>query len=114
MVSEKKLEASQSSNVPTVEKHPVPDLAAPDRKLWPQTSDRLPAILLSWRGDTTFKIAMASDDGVGPRKRRRIGPLGTDPYVLRSLFDNVPLATEDSSGVYITCVEYWGKLCLRG
>ncbi|KAJ5676884.1 uncharacterized protein N7477_002517 [Penicillium maclennaniae] len=50
---------------------------------------------------------MASVDGAGPRKRRRIGPLGTDPYILRSLFDDVPLATEDSSGVYITCVEYW-------
>ncbi|KAJ5161745.1 hypothetical protein N7492_007137 [Penicillium capsulatum] len=50
---------------------------------------------------------MASDDGVGPRKRRRTGPPGTEPYVLRSLFDDVPLATEDSSDVYITCVEYW-------
>lgn len=53
---------------------------------------------------------MASDDGVGPRKRRRIGPPGSEPYVLRSLFDGVPLATDDSSDVYITCVEYWGKL----
>lgn len=53
---------------------------------------------------------MASDDGVGPRKRRRTGPPGTEPYVLRSLFDDVPLASEGSSDVYITCVEYWGKL----
>ncbi|KAJ5359454.1 uncharacterized protein N7496_011867 [Penicillium cataractarum] len=50
---------------------------------------------------------MASDDGVGPRKRRRIGPPGSEPYVLRSLFDNVPLATDDNSDVYITCVDYW-------
>lgn len=55
---------------------------------------------------------MASDDGLGPRKRRRIGPSVTQPYVLRSLFDNVPLTTEGSSDVYITCVEYWGKLWL--
>ncbi|KAJ5082680.1 hypothetical protein N7532_011723 [Penicillium argentinense] len=53
---------------------------------------------------------MASDDGVGPRKRRRTGPPGSEPYVLRSLFDSVPLTTESSSDVYITCVEYWGKL----
>lgn len=53
---------------------------------------------------------MASDDGVGPRKRRRTGPPGNEPYVLRSLFDDVPIASEGSSDVYITCVEYWGKL----
>ncbi|KAJ5975975.1 hypothetical protein N7481_009682 [Penicillium waksmanii] len=52
---------------------------------------------------------MASDDGLGPRKRRRVGPSGTQPYVLRSLFDNVPLTTEGSSDVYITCVEYWDE-----
>ncbi|KAJ5167182.1 uncharacterized protein N7482_005963 [Penicillium canariense] len=50
---------------------------------------------------------MASDDGVGPRKRRRIGLPGSQPYVLRSLFDDVPLATDHSSDVYITYVEYW-------
>lgn len=53
---------------------------------------------------------MASDNGVGPRKRRRTGPPEMEPYVLRSLFDDVPLAADDSSDVYITCVEYWGKL----
>ncbi|KAJ5937676.1 hypothetical protein N7454_004018 [Penicillium verhagenii] len=50
---------------------------------------------------------MASDDGLGPRKRRRVAPAGSDPYVLRSLFENVPVETEDNSDVYITCVEYW-------
>lgn len=57
---------------------------------------------------------MASDDGLGPRKRRRIAPPGSDPYVLRSLFENVPVETEDNRDVYITCVEYWGKLSRRG
>ncbi|KAJ6094026.1 hypothetical protein N7467_002871 [Penicillium canescens] len=52
---------------------------------------------------------MASDHGIGPRKRRRISPPGTVPYVLRSLFEDVPLATEHSSDVYITCVEYWNE-----
>ncbi|KAJ5291980.1 hypothetical protein N7478_001231 [Penicillium angulare] len=52
---------------------------------------------------------MASDDGFGPRKRRKIGPPGTDPYVLRSLFENVPVETEDNRDVYITCVEYWDQ-----
>ncbi|KAJ5682622.1 hypothetical protein N7462_005787 [Penicillium macrosclerotiorum] len=50
---------------------------------------------------------MASGDEIGPRKRRRIGSPGPEPYVLRSLFDDVPLATDDSADVYITCVEYW-------
>ncbi|EPS25356.1 hypothetical protein PDE_00289 [Penicillium oxalicum 114-2] len=50
---------------------------------------------------------MASDDGVGPRKRRKIGSLGSEPYILRSLFDDVPLATDDNSDVYITTVEFW-------
>lgn len=53
---------------------------------------------------------MASDGGLGPRRRRRIGPPSPEPYVLRSLFEDVPLAAEESTGVYITCVEYWGKL----
>ncbi|KAJ5725413.1 uncharacterized protein N7483_006770, partial [Penicillium malachiteum] len=52
---------------------------------------------------------MASDDGFGPRKRRRLGPPGTNPYVLRSLFENVPVETEDNRDVYITCVEYWDE-----
>jgi hypothetical protein len=55
---------------------------------------------------------MASDDGIGPRKRRKTSPAGTVPYVLRSLFADVPIATEHSSDVYITCVEYWSKLYL--
>ncbi|KAJ5490951.1 hypothetical protein N7539_002518 [Penicillium diatomitis] len=50
---------------------------------------------------------MASDDGVGPRKRRKIGSLGSEPYILRSLFDDVPLATDESSDVHITTVEFW-------
>lgn len=53
---------------------------------------------------------MASDNGVGPRKRRRTGLPEMEPYVLRALFDDVPLAADHSSDVYITCVEYWGKL----
>ncbi|KAJ5711240.1 hypothetical protein N7488_005396 [Penicillium malachiteum] len=52
---------------------------------------------------------MASDDGFGPRKRRRLAPPGTNPYVLRSLFENVPVETEDNRDVYITCVEYWDE-----
>ncbi|KAJ5544417.1 hypothetical protein N7513_006981 [Penicillium frequentans] len=52
---------------------------------------------------------MASDDGLGPRKRRRIAPPGSNPYVLRSLFENVPVETEDNRDVYITCVEYWDE-----
>ncbi|KAJ5581732.1 Vacuolar sorting protein 39/Transforming growth factor beta receptor-associated domain 2 [Penicillium sp. DV-2018c] len=52
---------------------------------------------------------MASEDGMGPRKRRKISPPGAMPYVLHSLFKDVPLATEHSSDVYITCVEYWNE-----
>ncbi|KAJ5131200.1 uncharacterized protein N7515_007239 [Penicillium bovifimosum] len=52
---------------------------------------------------------MASEDAIGPRKRRKISPPGTIPYVLHSLFEDVPLATEHSSDVYITCVEYWNE-----
>ncbi|KAJ5753186.1 hypothetical protein N7520_010103, partial [Penicillium odoratum] len=52
---------------------------------------------------------MASGDGLGPRKRRRVVPPGSDPYVLRSLFENVPVETEDNRDVYITCVEYWDE-----
>ncbi|KAJ6145612.1 hypothetical protein N7470_009507 [Penicillium chermesinum] len=62
-----------------------------------------------WRGTTIIRspATMASDGGLGPRRRRRLGPPAAEPYVLRSLFEDVPLATEDSSDVYITCVEYW-------
>ncbi|EKV08968.1 TGF beta receptor associated protein 1, putative [Penicillium digitatum] len=52
---------------------------------------------------------MASEDGIGPRKRRKINTLGSAPYLLHSLFEDVPLATEHSSDVYITCVEYWNE-----
>ncbi|KAJ5774787.1 hypothetical protein N7457_009683, partial [Penicillium paradoxum] len=54
-------------------------------------------------------LIMASDDGIGPRKRRKISSPGTIPYVLHSLFEDVPLSTEHSSDVYITCVEYWNE-----
>ncbi|CAL5866758.1 uncharacterized protein PFLUO_LOCUS968 [Penicillium psychrofluorescens] len=50
------------------------------------------------------------DDGFGPRKRRKISPKGTVPYILRTLFDQVPLTVEEnSSEVHITCVEYWNE-----
>ncbi|CAG7957191.1 unnamed protein product [Penicillium olsonii] len=52
---------------------------------------------------------MASDDGIGPRKKRKTSPPGTVPYVLHSLFADVPIATEHSSDVYITSVEYWNE-----
>lgn len=49
------------------------------------------------------------DDGISPRKRRRISPQA-DPYILRQLLDELPLAVEDpSADVHITCVEYWSK-----
>ncbi|KAH1362483.1 hypothetical protein KXW30_004494 [Aspergillus fumigatus] len=49
------------------------------------------------------------DDGISPRKRRKITSSKTAPYVLRSLLDQVPLSAEDPAAddVYITCVEYW-------
>lgn len=50
------------------------------------------------------------DDGISPRKRRRISPPQADPYILRQLLDELPLAVEDpNADVYITCVEYWSK-----
>ncbi|OJJ45653.1 hypothetical protein ASPZODRAFT_133513 [Penicilliopsis zonata CBS 506.65] len=54
---------------------------------------------------------MASEDnGVGPRKKRRVDDAKAAPYVLRQLLDKVPLATEDHSAkVIITCVEYWNE-----
>ncbi|KAJ5361803.1 hypothetical protein N7541_002647 [Penicillium brevicompactum] len=52
---------------------------------------------------------MASDDGIGPRKKRKTSSPGTVPYVLHSLFADVPIATEHSSDVYITSVEYWNE-----
>ena len=54
------------------------------------------------------------DDGVSPRKRRRISPPQAAPYVLRQLLDDLPLATEDpNADVHITCVEYWSKVLTR-
>ncbi|GIK04705.1 hypothetical protein Aspvir_008799 [Aspergillus viridinutans] len=52
---------------------------------------------------------VAEDDGISPRKRRKITSPKTAPYVLRSLLDQVPLSGEDptTDDVYITCVEYW-------
>lgn len=55
---------------------------------------------------------MASDDGIGPRKKRKTSLPGTVPYLLHSLFTDVPIATEHSSDVHITSVEYWSKLYL--
>ncbi|KAK2792896.1 hypothetical protein FQN52_002574 [Onygenales sp. PD_12] len=52
----------------------------------------------------------SSDDSDVPRKRRRISPPETGPYVLRKLIDSVPVAGEDSEqDVHITCVEYWNN-----
>ncbi|WEW54763.1 hypothetical protein PRK78_000188 [Emydomyces testavorans] len=52
---------------------------------------------------------MSSDGDVdGPRKRRRLSPPETGPYVLRELVDKIPVSTEDGDkGAHITCVEYW-------
>ncbi|CAG8923974.1 unnamed protein product [Penicillium salamii] len=52
---------------------------------------------------------MASDDGIGPRKKRKTSLPGTVPYLLHSLFADVPIATEHSSDVHITSVEYWDE-----
>ncbi|EAS32172.1 TGF beta receptor associated protein 1 [Coccidioides immitis RS] len=50
----------------------------------------------------------ADGDINGPRKRRRLSPPETGPYVLRQLVDNVPVSTEQGDeGAHITCVEYW-------
>ncbi|KAE8151978.1 hypothetical protein BDV25DRAFT_80790 [Aspergillus avenaceus] len=51
---------------------------------------------------------VSEDDGANLRKRRKIGALNAAPYMLRPLFDQVPLATDDpAADVHITCVEYW-------
>ncbi|KAF9890365.1 hypothetical protein FE257_006032 [Aspergillus nanangensis] len=52
---------------------------------------------------------MVSDDGgSNPRKRRKIAPPKTSPYLFRTLFDEVPLTADDPNAkVHITCVEYW-------
>ncbi|OJD18217.1 hypothetical protein AJ78_01717 [Emergomyces pasteurianus Ep9510] len=50
----------------------------------------------------------SADDIDSPRKRRRIAPSETGPYVLRQLIAKVPVAGEGSEqDAYITCVEYW-------
>ncbi|PGH12070.1 hypothetical protein AJ80_06889 [Polytolypa hystricis UAMH7299] len=48
-------------------------------------------------------------DSDGPRKKRRISPPETGPYILRSLLDNVPVASDaaEQQDAYISCVEYW-------
>lgn len=57
--------------------------------------------------NSTYTMSSA-DDSDSPRKRRRIAPPETGPYVLRQLIDTVPVAGEGSEqDVYITCVEYW-------
>ncbi|EZF33577.1 hypothetical protein H109_00936 [Trichophyton interdigitale MR816] len=54
---------------------------------------------------------MGSDGDIDPRrKRRRISPPETGPYVLRSLLEDVPVQAEDGEGqAHITCVEYWNE-----
>jgi hypothetical protein len=53
---------------------------------------------------------VSEDDGTSPRKRRKISLPKAAPYILRPLFDHVPLAADDpSDDVHITCVEYWSK-----
>ncbi|RAL15725.1 putative TGF beta receptor associated protein 1 [Aspergillus homomorphus CBS 101889] len=50
---------------------------------------------------------VSEEEGISPRKRRKIGPPKA-PYVLRSLFDQVPLNADDNDDdVHITTVEYW-------
>lgn len=56
---------------------------------------------------------MGSDGDIDPRrKRRRISPPETGPYVLRPLLEDVPVQAEDGEGqAHITCVEYWSMHC---
>lgn len=43
-----------------------------------------------------------------PSKRTRLDPSETDPYVLRKLFNEIPLRSDEGpEDVGITCVEYW-------
>ena len=64
-----------------------------------------------WNGSTLTgeQAIMGSDgDADGPRKRRRLSPPETGPYVLRELVDKVPVSAEgDDETGHITCVEYW-------
>ncbi|KAE8354956.1 hypothetical protein BDV28DRAFT_163675 [Aspergillus coremiiformis] len=51
---------------------------------------------------------VSEDDGTTPRKKRKITPPKAAPYMLRPLFDQVPLTADDpNDDVHITCVEYW-------
>ncbi|OGM40580.1 TGF beta receptor associated protein 1 [Aspergillus bombycis] len=51
---------------------------------------------------------VSEDDGTTPRKKRKITPPKAVPYMLRPLFDRVPLTADDpNDDVHITCVEYW-------
>ncbi|KAK2747735.1 hypothetical protein FQN57_001765 [Myotisia sp. PD_48] len=56
---------------------------------------------------------MGSDDGTDPpRKRRRVSPPETGPYVLRPFLDQIPVTLEnvhEEDKAYITCVEYWNE-----
>ena len=53
---------------------------------------------------------VSDDDASNPRKRRRIGHPKASPYLLRSLFDQIPLTADDPNAeVHITCVEYWSE-----
>ena len=58
---------------------------------------------------------MDSDGGAdGPRKRRRVNPPGTEPYVLQELVRDVPVAAEpNDQEIYITCVESWSTYKAR-
>lgn len=56
---------------------------------------------------------MGSDGDVdGPRKRRRLSPPETGPYVLRDLVEKVPVSTEGDEGGHITCVEFWSTFLI--
>ena len=51
-----------------------------------------------------------SGNDAAPRKRRKLSPPEPGPYVLRSVFDDIPLKADDGPDqVYITCVEYWSR-----
>lgn len=61
-----------------------------------------------WAASTGLMMR-PEDDGISPRKRRRISSQAT-PYILRQLLDELPLAVEGpGADIYITCVEYWSK-----
>lgn len=44
------------------------------------------------------------------RKRRRLNPAESGPFVLKPMIENVPLTNEEQSeDVHITCVEFWSR-----